>query len=260
MKSKPVDTKTKSKIATGFDFIGTKQDHLPAKVEKKPEPTAKEKIDLRTAGANKTKAAVGKIKPSAKFIDKYSQIDHDEEDIISNEKAREIAGLTQDQLLLPSQKTQNLPAVITRELAAAGKVVPEWHMVKHLPGYLSSGIRAIGRKVFEPFTKTPIENIQVLANVQGQGPNTQTEINSVVNYLLKKGVRSTDAELYFSEKIPNYSASVKIFKAGGHTFFVVKDFAGAYIYSWPSSTEKKLLESHSISFKDFYRVNTKKNI
>jgi hypothetical protein len=34
--------------------------------------------------------------------------------------------------------------------------------------------------------------------------------------------------------MPDYDAQVSVFEADGYTFMLVKDFAGRYIYSWPT--------------------------
>ena len=88
--------------------------------------------------------------------------------------------------------------------------------------------------MFQAFTTTPIEEIQVLANI-GDGPNDQEELDAVLQYLKDAGHRDSEAELEFHERIPNYGAKVEIYKALNYTFMVVKDFAGNYIYAWPSA-------------------------
>lgn len=128
---------------------------------------------------------------------------------------------------------ENLPAVVNKEIMAHGQVEPEWHMVKNLPGYLATPIRAMGRQVFKPFTDTPIEEINVLANLMGQGPNENRELNAVAGWARAHGVEIVDAEIQFQELMPDYEADIKAYRAGGYVFFLVQDFAGNYIYSWP---------------------------
>jgi hypothetical protein len=147
---------------------------------------------------------------------------------------------------------ENLPAILSRAMVSrqrvqkgAGKEVAghhpadvEWHMVKHLPGYLKKVIRAVGRGVFKPFTSTPIEDIQVVANVGG-GPNTMQEIDAISKFVSHHGKRLKDAELYFHKVIPGYGTKVVVYDAVGFTFMFVKDFAGSYIYSWPEHDTKR---------------------
>ncbi len=184
-------------------------------------------------------------------------IDPNITDEISDEEARRIAGATDaaHQVRTPTPgevepriETPNVPVVpntipkiISKDLQAAGEVVPEWHMVKHLPGYLASAIRSIGRGVFRPFTRTPLEDIQVVANLMGQGPNDDKELNAIAAHLVKNATRDRDAELIFHDRIPDYSADIKVFKDKGVSYLLVKDFAGHYIYAWPSDHEFKQL-------------------
>lgn len=219
---------------------GEKGQLEPAKPKTEPKQTTSPK--LKTAGAKKTRAAVGKIQPSEEMIRKLSSIDHTEQDIISDEEAMRRAGVTTGAEPKPPTPT-TLPAVINKQIAIHGEVVPEWHMVKHLPGYLSSAIRSIGRAVFAPFTRTPIEDIQVIATLGGQGPNEARELNAVSDFLRKNATRDREAEIIFHDKIPDYGADIKVFKTSNITFMLVKDFAGHYIYAWPTSDEKAL--SHS---------------
>lgn len=153
-------------------------------------------------------------------------------DSITDAEARKNAGLSNP---TPPVKQSTLPAVISKELKSAGTQNPEWTAVKHLPGYLSGAIRAMGRKVFSPFTSVPIEEIYVIANFNGAGssnPNTLEEVKAVAGFLQKEGERVTDAELKFTEILPGYEASLRVYNASGYQFIVCKDFAGYYIYAY----------------------------
>ena len=168
-----------------------------------------------------------------RIIDTLMNMDMSGEDEISDAQARTNAGLDdrrENQLIVPT----NAMSTVSNAVVKAEGIVPEWHEVKHLPGYLQQGIRSVGRAVFRAFTTTPIEEIQVLANI-GDGPNDQEELDAVLQYLKDAGHRDSEAELEFHERIPNYGAKVKIYKALNYTFMVVKDFAGNYIYAWPSA-------------------------
>ena len=96
----------------------------------------------------------------------------------------------------------------------------------------------MGRQVFGSFTKTKIEDIQVLANLMGQGPNETRELNAVAGWVRQNGQRDTEGELNFSQSIEGYEADFKIYSADGITFILVKDDYGNYIYSWPSTDNK----------------------
>lgn len=133
-----------------------------------------------------------------------------------------------------------IPAVINKEIRAHGQVEPEWHMVKNLPGYLSKPIRKMGRQIFDQFTDTPIEQINILANLGGQGPNENREINAVAGIVSKLGTQLHDAELRMEDLIPGYQADIKVYEYQGVVFMLVQDFAGNYIYSWPTETSHYL--------------------
>lgn len=123
------------------------------------------------------------VQISPEMASKFSQMNLEEPDDITDDQARQNAGYNEIEPKTPGTEL----AIVSKEIRAAGQVEPEWHEVKNLPGYMSSGIRKIGRAVFAPFTNTPIKNIQVLANVSGQGPNETKELNAVAGYLLKNG-------------------------------------------------------------------------
>ena len=156
-------------------------------------------------------------------------------DEITDAEARRNAGISVES----EPRTQTtLPAVISKEMKASGYQTPSWTMVKHLPGYLSGAIRALGRQIFKPFTSVPIEEIQVLANFNGAGssnPNSIEELKAVAGWLEKTGERITDAEVKLQEILPGYEAQIRVYRASGYEFMVVKDFAGYYIYSYTTS-------------------------
>lgn len=234
------------------DFIAGLKGHVDSPIAKQEQPnrekqkTAQPK-NLKTASAETTRQRVGSMQMTPDMAAKFAAMNlGDEEDIISDEEAARNAGLSMDQEYSepkpPEQPSTDLavvtpttiPAILTKGMANTTDLIPDWHQVKHLPGYLSKGIRQIGRAVFAPFTSTPIEEIQVLASLGGQGPNTDNEINAVLGYVTKNGERHTEAEIQFHEKIPDYQADVQVYMADGITFFIVKDFAGKYVYSWPT--------------------------
>lgn len=149
---------------------------------------------------------------------------------------------------------QNLPAIINKALATTSRDVAnqqsvdvDWHMVKNLPGYMAAPIRAMGRQIFSPFTSTAIEDINVIANLNDSGPNDDREIDAVSRYVSSNGTPNTVATLEFQKIIPGYSADVVAYDADGYTFLLVKDFAGKYIYSWPSADNKKMAQKISRS-------------
>ena len=109
---------------------------------------------------------------------------------------------------------KKLPDVVKTDIATKADVELEWHQVKHLPGYLRSSIRAFGRQIFRAFTKTPIEEIQVLASLGGREPNSMREIDAAAGWLQKNGVKDTHAVMDFERSIPDYKAELVVYRAG----------------------------------------------
>jgi hypothetical protein len=132
----------------------------------------------------------------------------------------------------------SVPATISRAMAPAGLVEPKWKMVADMPGYLAQSIRQLGAAVFDQYTSTPIDQIQVVANVQGQGPNDLRELNALGKWVIEKGTPVTDGEIDFEGSIPGYKAQVKVFNVGDVQVMLVKDGMGQYAYAWPSAHSK----------------------
>ena len=124
---------------------------------------------------------------------------------------------------------ENLPAVISRAITRTGGTVePEWHMVRHLPGYLQAPIRKLGRMVFGQFTDTPIEDIQVLATLV----NPEHDVRGVMSWIRQNGIRDDEANIDFSQIMPGYKADVQLWNTRGYAFLLVHDMAGYYIYGF----------------------------
>jgi hypothetical protein len=151
---------------------------------------------LRTAPAERTRQATANVTLPDEAGEKLSFLQRlGLEDEISDEEAAQEAGYNIDQdndgYVEPRQDLENLPATIenmpakvNNEIATSVGVQPEWHQVRHLPGYLKAAIRALGRQVFGSFTDTRIEDIQVVANLGESGePNSARELNAVAGWL-----------------------------------------------------------------------------
>jgi len=205
-------------------------------------PAQRQKADmpeLRRASAELTRQRSGQVNMPPEAAEKLSFLGQlGLEDEISDEEAARRAGVTHGEVEPTPPQPTTMPAVISREIAAAQGVEPEWHAVRHLPGYMANAIRAMGRQVFSTFTRTPIEDIEVIANLGGQGPNETRELNAVAGWLRKNAERHTDGEMNFRQSIPDYDAEFVMYKAEGRSFLLVSDFAGKYIYSWPTADEK----------------------
>ncbi len=207
---------------------------------------------LKQSTASQTRAATAGVTLPAEAGEKLSFLQNlGLEDEITDDQAMAIAGRDADQDVdlavgRPEPRTpgtdvaniETMPDVINKEISKHAPVEPDWHQIKNLPGYIKAAIRAMGRQVFGTFTKTKIEDIQVIANLGGQGPNTEREINAVAGFLKDNGTRDTDGEMNFQRSIPEYDAEFKMYSADGFTFMVVQDDYGDYIYSWPTADNK----------------------
>lgn len=138
------------------------------------------------------------------------------------------SSITDDSELPIPVTPENLPAIISTAVGRYGQDV-KWHMVKNLPVYMSSAIRSIGRQVFAPFTKTPIEKIQVLSSLT----NSDHELSVIGDWIAKNGRKNDRMTMQFEKVFPGYDAQIDVWQAEGYTFVVVKDFMGKYIYAWP---------------------------
>jgi len=200
---------------------------------------------LKQAGRAQTHNKMRGVNMPAGAGEKMSFVQHlGLQDKISDEEAAQRAGynIGVEEVPTPSEpntlpaEINKLPARMSQEIAKQKGITPEWHKVKNLPGYLQAGIRAIGRQVFGTFTSTPIEDIQVIASLGG-GPNSDRELNAVAGWLTQNGTRDTDGEMDFQKTIPEYGAQFSLWKTDEQSFLLVTDFAGKYVYSWPTSDE-----------------------
>ena len=142
---------------------------------------------------------------------------------------------------LPSTRvnTENLPAVAGERLQAAGVQNPDFHKVANLPGNMSRAIRTLGKALFREFTRTPTEDVWMIGNLGGQGPNTNAEVNAVVGYLRDHGESVTSGDIDFDSSIPGYTADIRQYSAGGIRWLVVLDEFGKYVYTWPEGDSQQ---------------------
>lgn len=131
--------------------------------------------------------------------------------------------------------TANLPAVAGQSLTAAGVQNPSFHKVSNLPGNMNRAIKSLGKQLFRTLTRTPTEDVYVVANVAGQGPNSTQEVNSVANWVRTHGEEHSSGDIDFDTTIPGYRAEIKQYSAGGIRWLLVRDEFGQYIYSWPEA-------------------------
>jgi len=131
--------------------------------------------------------------------------------------------------------TQNLPAVAGQALQAAGTQDPKFHKVANLPGNMSRAIRALGKQLFRSFTRTDTDDIWMVGNLNGQGPNSRSEVNAVAGFVRDQGEEIAAGDIDFDTSIPGYTADIRQYRAAGIRWLLVRDEFGDYVYSWPES-------------------------
>ena len=189
---------------------------------------------MRQATAAATRRAAGNIAPTDQMRDMLSrmrdiEIDPDLADYPEDEPTFDVD---------VNVNTENLPAVAGQAIAAAGETSPEFHQVARLPGNMSRMIRQLGKALFGSMTNTPTEDIYMIGNLGGQGPNTRMEVNAVANFVRENGQDLGPGDIDFDAVMPGYSAQTHQYEAAGIRWLLVKDFAGEYIYAWPEADSK----------------------
>jgi hypothetical protein len=239
--TKPTKTGTKDK--TGFDFM----------------PSLEPGGAVATAGAAKRDVAPGlpgkKSRKRVRSINAapevgaqagqhFAQLGNvpDMHDEIDDAEARRRAGVGDDDMGAADDgvpepvNIENLPAIINKEITETdGRFHPEWHQIKNLPRYIQQPIRALGRQIFGQFTDTPIEDIQMIGTIGNINP-TQ-EVQGMMAWITKNGIRDQDAKMDFGQIMPGYEADTSLWNTKDFTFLLVKDFAGYYVYGWVGGRE-----------------------
>lgn len=224
-------TKTATKPGNLDDLLSPKHSNLlttqhDAPIGKSGDAAAP---SMRKASQSSTLQSAGNIHPSddmRNMLGRMRDIETDDADY---------GYPTEEPNTLPDITTENLPAIASGNLRAAGVQSPEFHQVANLPGNMSRAIRAVGRQLFGAFTSTPTEEIYMIGNVQNQGPNTAMELNSVTNWIRENSQEVSTGDIDFDNFMPGYRADIHQYTAGGIRWMLVRDQFGQYIYSWPES-------------------------
>jgi hypothetical protein len=138
--------------------------------------------------------------------------------------------------------TRNLPAQVSTSLSKDG-VNPEFHQVSSLPGNMIRAINVLGKQLFSSLTSTPTKDVYVVANLGGQGPNLDGEVNAVANYVVKHGKAvSEDGTVNFDKIMPGYEAKISEYSLDGVRYLLVKDDMGKYVYAWPDKDSATKLD------------------
>jgi hypothetical protein len=222
-------TKTKSKINIGPD-LDTPVDQPLANREPEQPRQEPETPELRKSSQANTRAKTAGLSTPrmGDLLSRMRDIDADPED--------DWAGFDEPEPNIAVRvDTENLPAVAGQKLQAAGVQNPEFHKVSNLPGNMQRAIRSLGKQLFRSMTRTPTEDIWMIANLGGQGPNSSAEVNAVANWVRKTGEDLGPGDIDFDTSIPGYNANIHQYTAGGIRWLLVQDEFGNYIYSWPEN-------------------------
>lgn len=234
----PRETGTRSRTLTeeavadrpAFDGFATAAGPAPAIRQEERNAPPPAGMPGRTATRADTRQALHNFRPVG-FVPMTEEAAA-ARDVISDEEAARIAGYGDDPDEGWEQRTpEMLPAVISKAIAESGDglVYPQWHMVRHLPGYMREAIRSLGRAVFAQFTDTPIEDIQVLTTIL----NPERELQALAAWIRRNGIMDDDPDMDFDRAFPGYKVRPQLWNVQGYTFLLVEDFAGRYIYGWP---------------------------
>jgi hypothetical protein len=231
-------TKTKTKDKTDWsgldDLFTPKSDNLPAaptpEPERRDEPQGEpDAPQQRRASQRDTQRAAGNVAPNDRMRDllgRMRDIENDPDDPGYPEpEDADVPAIRVD--------TENLPAVAGANLTRAGVENPEFHQVANLPGNMNRAIRTLGRHLFRAFTRTETNDIWMIGNLNGQGPNSTQEVNAVAGWVRDNGEDLGNGDIDFDTTIPGYRADIRQFSAGGIRWLLVRDEFGNYIYSWP---------------------------
>jgi len=191
--------------------------------------------ERRVASQRDTQRAAGRVEPNQRMRDllgRMRDIEHDPDDTGYPDP--------EEPENLPAHRvtTANLPAVANNALSAAGVQNPDFHKVANLPGNMQRAIRSLGKSLFGSMTSTPTDQIHMIGNLGGQGPNSTQEVNAVANWVRNHGDDLGDGNIDFDTTIPGYTADIKQYTAAGIRWLLVRDEFGNYIYSWPEQDSR----------------------
>jgi hypothetical protein len=229
--AKPTATKSRHHLDDIEDILNPRQADLPATMDTDDGEVAggEKPFSLPAASRADTQRKVGAITPTDTMRDLMNRISPmagaGEADVVPDQATNAVAVRT----------AADVPAVISNAMQASGMQTPEWHNVNNLPGYSQQNVRGMGRQLFSMFTNTPLEQIQTMANVNGQGPNTDAEMRAVAGWLRDNAEDMGMVDVNHGEAIPGYKPDVKEYRANGVRFHLVRDPMGQYIYAYPDS-------------------------
>lgn len=225
------ETKTKSKVKLGPDLDAPTDQPLANREPDRPSQEPQTPNIRKSSQANTQAKTAGLATPRmADLLSRMRDIEGEpDDDWAGFDEPDDATDLT------VRVDTENLPAVAGQQLQAAGVQNPEFHKVSNLPGNIQRAIRSLGKQLFRSMTLTPTDNIWMIANLGGRGPNTPAEVNAVAGWVRKNGEDLGPGDIDFDTSIPGYNADIHQYTAGGIRWLLVRDEFGTYIYSWPET-------------------------
>lgn len=187
----------------------------------------------RTADFPATRRATGAIQPSARASELMTTANFSQLPVAQADDTEVDAGVTPTEV-----DVTTLPARVSQTLAAAGSQMPEWHKVSNLPGNMNRAIRSLGKMLFGEFTRTPVNDVLMIGNLGGMGPNTSLEVNSVAGWLKKNATDLGVGDIDFENIMPGYVADINQYSTQDVRWMLVRDEFGSYIYAWPEQDSK----------------------
>ncbi len=237
--AEPVRSRTKTKTKS-MDFMSDLdaggRDVAKAKTQTRPMTSLGKKASGSKTRRAASTAGAGMMNHPGMADAMAGIMGHGQADEISDADAARNAGMDThlgDARPVPPTN-DNLPALVNKDIAlTGGRIEPEWHQVKHLPGYMLNAIRAGGRQVFRQFTDTPIEDIQMICTIPGM--NSEREVKAVMAWVRTNAQPQDQAEMTFGGGI---KADVRLWQTADFSFLLVKDPMGFYVYSWVGGIQK----------------------
>jgi hypothetical protein len=237
-KTKTKDQSTDTDWSGLDDLFKPKADQPLARINDDPkdqddELPADDGDRRKKASQRDTLRAAGNIEPNQRMRDllgRMRDIEADDDEGYPDDEPEVLPDVRVD--------TENLPAIAGRALQAAGAQDPKFHKVANLPGNMSRAIRTLGKQLFRSFTSTDTDDIWMVGNLNGQGPNSRSEINAVAGFVRDQGEEVSVGDIDFDTSIPGYTADIRQYRAAGIRWLLVRDEFGDYVYSWPESDSR----------------------
>jgi hypothetical protein len=145
-------------------------------------------------------------------------------------------------MIQPPTPRKSLPRATDANESAAPVIAenePHWLRLDQLPGFMWQAIRAMGKSVFSPLTRTALDRIEVIADLGGNGPHSRQQIDAISHRLCTQSAPSNIVEYSAAELAQLFSGLYRAqaiqFETLDLTYLLVKDPMGSYIYRWPTA-------------------------